>query len=491
MTKTAILVVEDERIIAKGIEKQLTAMGYAVAGSAKTGEDGIQQALQLRPDLILMDISLGAGIDGVEAARRIRQQFDVPVVYLTADSNEAILERVKATNPFGYVLKPYDAKDLQTAIEIGLYRHQVERRLRDSEQWLAATLGSIGDGVIATDEHGGVRYLNQPAERLTGWRQADATGLDIEHVFRIVNESTREPVESPAMAALRRGEATVLAPHTLLIDKAGVERPIDDSAAPIRDAAGRISGAVLVFRDITERRGVEVLKEQFLAHVSHELLTPLSAIKQFSSILSDGLAGDLTGPQQRYQGIILKNVRQLKAMIDDLLDVTRLQTGKLAVTLEHASVGAAVGDAIDTVRGLALAKGIVVTADVETNLPDAYADGTRLRQILIILLDNAIKYTGLAGAIEVHARVAPDQTGLLRVDVADNGCGISREVAAKVFDRLFQAERTAGASRRGLGLGLYICRELVTRQGGTISVESTPGTGSVFSFTLPQVPSAA
>ena len=102
-----------------------------------------------------MDISLGAGIDGVEAADCIRKQLDVPVVYLTANSDDATLQRAKLTDPFGYVLKPYEDKDLQTAIEIGLYRHKMERRLRENEQWLAATLGSIGDGVIATDERGG------------------------------------------------------------------------------------------------------------------------------------------------------------------------------------------------------------------------------------------------------------------------------------------------------------------------------------------------
>ncbi|MEO7273987.1 MAG: ATP-binding protein [Vicinamibacterales bacterium] len=484
MTKTAILVVEDERIIAKGIEKQLTAMGYTVAGSAKSGEDGVRQAIELHPDLILMDISLGAGIDGIEAAGRIRQQLDIPIVYLTANSDVAILHRVKGTDPFGYVLKPYDERDLQTAIEIGLYRHRMERRLRDNEQWLAATLASIGDGVIATDERGRVRYLNAEAETLTGWRQDEAVGRDIEEVFRIVNEASRERVESPAMAALQRGEPTALAPNTLLIDRAGMERAIDDSAAPIRDVAGNVSGTVLVFRDISERRRLEALKEQFLSHVSHELLTPLSAITQFASILGDGLAGPLTVEQAQFQQIILKNARQLKAMVDDLLDVSRIQTGKLTVIPGRASVTEAVCDALDAISGKAQAKGVSVTSEVPADLPAAFADETRLRQILMILLDNAVKFTGTLGAVAVHARLAAEP-GFLRVDVSDSGCGIPHDVCDRVFDRLFQAERGARSNRKGLGLGLYICRELVTSHGGTITVQSTPGTGTIFSFTLP------
>ncbi|MGL4550887.1 MAG: response regulator, partial [Gemmataceae bacterium] len=257
MTPATILVVEDERIIAKGIEKRLQAMGYAVAGLAATGEEAVGAAAELRPDLILMDISLGGGMDGVEAAGLIRRQCDLPVVYLTAFSDPATLQRAKVTEPFGYVLKPYEDKDLQTAIEIGLYKHRMDRRTRENEQWLAATLGSIGDGVIATDGEGRVRLMNALAERLTGWAQADAVGRDTREVFRIVHEKTRVPVADPVLEALRTGEAVALAPDTVLVGRGGAELPIDDSAAPIRDVHGRVVGAVLVFRDITERRRLE------------------------------------------------------------------------------------------------------------------------------------------------------------------------------------------------------------------------------------------
>jgi CheY-like chemotaxis protein len=145
VTTSNILVVEDERIIARGIEKQLKTMGYSVAGTASTGEEAVRKAIDLRRDLILMDISLGVGMDGVEAANLIRRQMDTPMVYLTANSDAATLQRAKGSGPFGYVLKPYEDRDLETTIEIGLYRHTLERRLRENEQWLAATLGSIGD----------------------------------------------------------------------------------------------------------------------------------------------------------------------------------------------------------------------------------------------------------------------------------------------------------------------------------------------------------
>lgn len=257
MTTASILVVEDERIIAKGIEKQLKALGYGVTGLAATGEEAIQQATEDQPDIILMDIHLGFGMDGIEAADVIRSRFNIPVVYLTAHSDEATLQRAKVTEPFGYILKPYEDRDLHTAIEIGLYKSKMEHRLRESEQWLMGILASIGDGVIATDRKGLVRFMNPVAEQLTEWTEADALDKDLREVFPIVEEKTHEPVLNPVYNALETGLPTNLSPNTFLIRKAGTKFPIDDVATPIRDVSGRVEGAVLVFRDITDRRRVD------------------------------------------------------------------------------------------------------------------------------------------------------------------------------------------------------------------------------------------
>jgi anti-sigma regulatory factor (Ser/Thr protein kinase) len=226
-------------------------------------------------------------------------------------------------------------------------------------------------------------------------------------------------------------------------------------------------------------------KDEFLSHVSHELRSPLTAIKQFTTILLGGLAGPLNDEQREFQEIVLKNVLQLQAMIDDLLEVTRLETGKLSVEPEKASIAEAVADALNTLQGLAVAKGVTLRSEVGSDVPAAYADRARLRQILIILLDNAIKFTAERGAVTVRALRRPQDPLFLHVEVSDTGCGISPEMIARIFERLYQVEGAAESSRKGLGLGLYICKELVSRQGGTIHIESTPGVGSIFSFTLP------
>jgi signal transduction histidine kinase len=277
----------------------------------------------------------------------------------------------------------------------------------------------------------------------------------------------------------------------------GSVRNISAVARAILDERGNVSRLIGVNMDVTERKEAEQaleqirqdqmrFKDEFLSHVSHELRSPLTAIKQFTTILLGGLAGELNKEQREYQEIVLKNIRQLQAMIDDLLEVTRLETGKLTVEAQSVSVPDAVMDTFNTLEGTARAKGVTLSCDLPPNLPSVYADQTRLRQILIILLDNAIKFTPDGGAVTIQARLLEQDPRFLLLEVADTGCGIKpEEMTERIFERLYQISERIQASRKGLGLGLYICKELVTRQGGEIWVESRPQQGSTFSFTLP------
>jgi signal transduction histidine kinase len=227
------------------------------------------------------------------------------------------------------------------------------------------------------------------------------------------------------------------------------------------------------------------LRDQFLSHVSHELRSPLTSIYSFSTIIADGLAGETNPQQDDYLQIILRNVRQLQAMIEDLLEVTQAQAGKLSVELQPASLYDAIIYAVDTLQGAAVAKEIPLSFHPSVHLPSAYADPTRLRQILTILLDNAIKFTPVGGAVNVQAKVLDRDAGFLQVEVSDTGCGISPEVTEQIFERLYQVTDPGREGRKGLGLGLHIAQELVTRQGGEIWVSSEPLKGSHFFFSVP------
>lgn len=226
-------------------------------------------------------------------------------------------------------------------------------------------------------------------------------------------------------------------------------------------------------------------KDEFLSNVSHELRSPLTAIYQFVTILLDGLAGALQPEQQDYLTIVLRNVKQLESMINDLLEVTRVQAGKLTIEIQSTSVADAITYAVNTLQGAATAKGIGLSFAVDSALPMVSADPTRLRQVLIILIDNAFKFTPASGTVKIHARMLEEDSNLLILEVADSGCGISPDMTERIFERLFQAQDPALAGRKGLGLGLYICKELVTRQGGKIWAGSAPGGGSIFSMALP------
>jgi signal transduction histidine kinase len=234
------------------------------------------------------------------------------------------------------------------------------------------------------------------------------------------------------------------------------------------------------------------LRDDFLSHVSHELRSPLTAIYSFTTIVADGLAGKTSPQQGDCLQIVLRNVRQLQAMIEDLLEVTQVQEGKLSIELEPVFVGEAIEYAVDTRKGAAKEKEIVVSVQCPASLPLAYANATRVRQVLNILLDNALKFTPTGGLVNVEAGLHQKNEDFLLVKVADTGCGITPETIERVFGHLYQvsdlAIESCRAGRKGLGLGLQIARELVTRLGGEIWVTSELEKSSQFCFTLPVFP---
>ena len=243
-----ILVVEDESVIALDIRRTLGRLGYTVVGVAASGEEAILRAAELRPDLVLMDIHLQGEIDGVEAVERILRSQDVPVVYLTAYADSPTLERARRTHPFGYLLKPFEERELSVAVEMARYRHEMEGRLRESERWLSAILRSIADGVIATDGDWRVRFMNPVAELLTGWASTEATGRDLADVLRVSLAGDPNPL--PADAPLFGGGRA----EGWLSARDGRRVAIEESSTTIRDDRGSVIGSVIAIRELAERR---------------------------------------------------------------------------------------------------------------------------------------------------------------------------------------------------------------------------------------------
>jgi PAS domain S-box-containing protein len=385
-------------------------------------------------------------------------------------------------------------------------RKRAEDALAEQREWLQTTLESIGDAVIATDPRGEIVFMNAVAEHLTGWRREDARGKACTEVFHIVNEVTRQPADNPVQRVLKEGVVIGLANHTLLIAADGTERPIDDSAAPIRHRDARIAGTVLVFRDVTDRRQVENeryaamlererlleneraaradaeranrLKDEFVAIVSHELRTPLNAMMGWTEILANDQSEAET--RARAVEVLRRNTRLQAQLVSDLLDMSRMLSGKLRLDLQSVELPAVIRDAVQTVQSAADNKGLEVTTDLEEGVGIALADPARLQQVLCNLLLNAVKFTPRGGRVSVTLRQID---AAAEITVSDDGVGIRPELLSSIFDRFRQADSSTSRRFGGLGLGLAIVKQLVEMHGGTVRAASD-GEGRGASFTV-------
>ena len=257
MEAKRIFVVEDESIVSLEIQSRLKSLGYLVAGTASSGDEAIRKVLELKPDLILMDIRIKGNIDGIDTAAEIHKHLEIPVIFLTAYADEATLQRAKVTDPFGYIIKPFEERELEISIEIALFKDHTQKILREKDKWFSSILKSVGDAVIATDKTGKIRYINNVAESLTEFSSKDAIGTDINNVFKVRSELTKQPVKNAFQKIMEKGEAVGLANHTELISKSGKIYPIADAGTPIKDDYNNIIGIVVVFKDMSYYKKTE------------------------------------------------------------------------------------------------------------------------------------------------------------------------------------------------------------------------------------------
>ncbi len=373
-------------------------------------------------------------------------------------------------------------------------RRAAEVALRENSERLRVTLESIGDAVIATDPAGKVEFMNPVAQQLTGWNLQDAVTRHLDEVFVILNEDTRETVESPVAKVLRVGAAVGLANHTLLVRRDGSELPIDDSGAPIRDERNRMRGVVLVFRDLTERHALERelmahaarleeadrRKNEFLSILAHELRNPLAPVRTGIEILKRRRDGDTV---QRMTDLMGRQIDHMVRLVDDLLDVSRLTKGKIELRLAHVSLHEILLAAEEMSRPTFDAAGVRLEVLRPSQDAVVHCDSTRLVQVLANLLSNAAKFSSSGQQVCLDAQVGPD---CAVISVIDEGVGIGPDVLEKVFELFFQERQGLDRDRGGLGVGLTISRSIVEMHGGTLAVQSEGrGRGSRFTATLP------
>lgn len=355
------------------------------------------------------------------------------------------------------------------------------------EQWLNTTLRSIGDAVIACDESGCVVFMNPVAEQLTGWTEQEARGHSLPDIFQIVNELTRVIQENPVEKVRRTGAVVGLANHTILVRKDGTECNIDDSGSPIRNAEGKIIGIVLIFRDCTERRGVEVAlmraeklaaAGKLAASIAHEVNNPLEGLTNMLYLATE--SADIAEARHWLE--------QCQSEVNRISHITR-QT--LGFYRENSSpVAYRPAEVLEEVLSFyvpeAASKHVALEAQILTREP-VYGVPGELRQVLSNLIANALDAMRAAGAIRLVVRRGRDlrngvKTGV-RITVADSGSGIPRNIVHRIFDPFFTTKIDTGT-----GLGLWVSKELIEKYGGRVRVRSStsgPLVGTVFSIYLP------
>ncbi len=495
LTPARILIVQDDRLVSRGVEAQLTAIGHTVVGMTSRGDDVLARTLDSRADLVLMDVHLEGPVDGIAAAQQLRDHCRVPVVFLSAQADKATIKRASRTEPFAYLLKPFDDMQLVTAIEVALHKHGAEQRLRASERRFATTLASIGEAVISTNEQAVVTFLNHVAASMTGWPGEDAIGRHVSEVFHVIDEETGERLPDPAREALQSGRSVRLPDGAMLLARDGKRIPIRDSASPIIDDAGARTGAVLVFSDITASRAAEQAlhkAQSDLAHaarmtnlgelagtIAHEVNQPLMALTTNADACMRWLAApvpDIAQARCAAQRVV-RNGHRAAAIVKNI-QALALHAAPAMAPLE---IRATIQGVLNLTRDELHRNQVQLQTDFAADLPLVTGNRVLLQQVVLNLVVNAIEaVAGLAGRPRnITIATQPQGPGHVMVAVADTGRGIPPSHKERIFDPLFTTKPN------GLGLGLSICRSIVETHRGRLWAHDGDPFGSVFLFTLP------
>ena len=490
-TEAQILVVEDERIVAENIRNNLNKLGYGVPAVVASGEEAVQLAGEMRPDLVLMDINLAGEVDGVEAAEQIRARFDIPVIYLTGYTDEVTVERARVSVPLGYLVKPVGATDLRGAIEVALYRHEMDRKLKESEENFRALANSANDGIVIVTSDGLLVYANEQAADMTGYRVDELLEMrmkDVAHPDELRKWETRFQQRLAGQAPPNQYE-------TAVIRKAGGVVPVEVTAA--RTVWRGQPAGVIVVRDITERKRreeqlVQAQKMETIGRlaggIAHEFNNTLTSITGYARFVEEALPSGSAVRGDIEQ--VLKGAERLAGLTRRLLAFSRRQM----IRPRPLDLTDLVLDMGETLR-------VLIGENVELVLPLApdpglvKADRGQIEQVLLNLVMNARDAMPDGGRLTIEmANVTLDEHDLqahpdmvageyVMLAVSDTGVGMTEEVKSHLFEPFFTTKEFGQSA----GLGLAAAYGIIKQHGGDMWVYSEQGKGARFELYLPQV----
>jgi len=534
MSNIRVLITEDDMTSAKLLDINLKRMGYDVVGVAYNGERSLEMAKEFQPDVILMDINMPGAIDGIEAAQKIRDEFGIPVIYVTANNEDTIMQRALQSNPYGYILKPYTKEHLGTIIEMSVNRHHIEKALKENQQMIRLTMQSIADGLIVADNAGKITFFNPVAANLTGFDPQEALNNELFRVYRL-----KKHINSPFLhfnidsflEFVHSDQSTGF----YLYSNSGEYIPVNHSVSEVLDDKGKRQGVIITFRDITdirtaqlelkklndelenrvEKRTTELrqknalleqevsrrlvieeelkkslekekeineLKSRIVTTISHEFRTPMTTILSSAQLMDRNInkGGDIER-LKKHTASIQKNVHALIELMNDVLLVEKLDSNKLDIELCPLPIMNFFEDMVEDVR-IGIGRNHQFEFQHNVFPTEINTDKKMLKQIVGNLLSNAFKYSPSGTTVFLVVFIADNE---LKITVKDQGIGIPEESQKHLFDSFFRAKNVTNIE--GTGVGLSILAKSLELLNGQIDVESAEGKGTTFYVRIPLV----
>lgn len=537
-----ILIVEDELLVAEDIAFRLKSLGYLITDLVISGEDALRAIRKEQPDLILMDIMLKGGLDGIQTHELINKEYKIPLVYLTSYSDEKTFSRAKLTQPFGYIIKPFEERELHTVIEVALYKHSMEMRLerqlkneelisRISTQLLATKTEDLDAAIIDSlrlfSEFAGVDKSfiliideeNYTYDSVYEWcfdKKYSVTGL----MKNVPLNNIKWSLEK-----LRNNKVLTINSLSDFPDEAQNERELVESfgiksyTAVGLNYDNKISGiigfdsivskkewderelySVKLFSEIIantlERKQIEVrlinseknlrelnaAKDKFFSIIAHDLKNPFMGILGFTEILSNSFEQYDDAEKQKMISFIKRSAESAYKLLENLLEWSRIQIGVAKVTPVQTDISILINDSITSLKDVAHTKNIKIITTVQSETY-VYADEEMIKTIIRNLLTNAIKFSHPDGYVKITAE---DSKENLKLSITDKGIGVKKELLNNLFriDKSITTKGTLG--EKGTGLGLILCKEFVEKNNGKLIVDSKEKEGSTFSIILPK-----
>jgi len=496
MEKPSILIVEDEFIVARDIRARVVRQGYGVTEVVSTGEEAVELVGRKRPDLVLMDIKLGGAMDGVEAAERIRELYGVPVVYLTAYADDVTLQRAKVTDPFGYLLKPFEERELHITIEMAFYKHRMEAKLRDREEQYRLFFEDDLTGDYIATAAGAIEACNPAFARIFGFASVEeARGANIAQL-------AVSPAQHEAFLDLlrRRGRLTYNERELVRRDGAPVH-VVENVFAELDERGGLIRFKGYMFDDTERKRLEEQLRQAqkmesigtLASGVAHDFNNILNTVLGFAAQIQK--YADDPSRVAKYGQTIEKSAGRGAELCQKLLSFAR-KGKRERIPTNFAEI---VNEVSSLCRGT-FPRTIDIVTRVDARLHQVLGDRAELYQVVLNLCVNArdalaAHTSGSLPRLVIEARNLPQPTvrpalappaddgAWIEVTVADNGCGIAESIRDKIFDPFFTTKKDG----QGTGLGLSMVYTIVRNHGGDLSFESREGVGTTFRILLPAV----